>query len=48
VGDKVMTDAGECVVVSTDWLKRKAMIATLDNVEKGMEISFEILSIKNE
>jgi dTDP-4-dehydrorhamnose reductase len=46
VGDIVMTENKECVIVSTDWLKKKALISPMDDMKTYIEVPFEILTIR--
>lgn len=45
VGDSVIFDKVKHVIVSTDWLKRIARISSADNINKSIEISFDLLSL---
>jgi dTDP-4-dehydrorhamnose reductase len=47
VGDIVMSENNkECVIISTDWLKKKALISPLDNMKTYIEVPFEILTLR--
>lgn len=43
VGDTVISDHEEHVIVSTDWLKRTAKISPLENMKQIIELPFDIL-----
>lgn len=44
VGDTVVTPSGEMIVVSTDWLKKIARVASPLDMSKSLEVPFEFLS----
>ena len=44
VGDTVMTQSGEMMVVTTDWLKKIARVAPLMDLTQSIEIPFELLN----
>ena len=46
VGDIVMTENKECVIVSTDWLKKKALLSPIDDMKTYIEVPFEILTLR--
>lgn len=46
VGDRVISDDVQHIIVSTDWLKRTAMISPVDDMKKSKEVSFDTLSIQ--
>jgi dTDP-4-dehydrorhamnose reductase len=46
VGDIVMTENKECVIISTDWLKKKALISPIDDMKTYIEVPFEILTLR--
>lgn len=45
VGDTVMMDNNLHLIVSTDWLKRVARLALLPDIEKSIEVPFELLTL---
>jgi dTDP-4-dehydrorhamnose reductase len=45
VGDTVMMDNQLHLIVSTDWLKRVARLALPNDVEKSIEVPFELLTL---
>jgi hypothetical protein len=48
VGDKVLVGDTRRVIVSTDWLRKIARIAPESNIDDSVEISFDILRLKDE
>lgn len=46
VGDNVYLENEECIIVSTDWLKRVARVSLISNMNQSTEIPFEILEIR--
>lgn len=48
VGDKVLVGDTRRIIVSTDWLRRLARIAPESNIDDSVEISFDILRLKDE
>jgi dTDP-4-dehydrorhamnose reductase len=46
VGDIVMTENKECIIVSTDWLKKKALLSPIDDMQTYIEVPFEILTLR--
>jgi dTDP-4-dehydrorhamnose reductase len=48
VGDRVMLNGEFHLIVSTDWAKRLARISLETNLEESIEISFDLLRLKNE
>lgn len=46
VGDIVMTENKECIIVSTDWLKKKALLSPVDDMKVYIEVPFEILTLR--
>ena len=47
VGDMVKTENADAIVVSTDWLKKMARVALLDNMNKSVEVPFDLLFRKD-
>ena len=45
VGDVVIAEEVKHIIVSTDWLKRTAMVSPVDDLKKSIEMPFNILSI---
>jgi dTDP-4-dehydrorhamnose reductase len=45
VGDSVMLEGVPHIIITTDWLKRIARIAPKNNLEKSVEIPFELLML---
>ena len=47
VGDKVISDNQQFIVVSTDWLRKLARVALVQNLQKSVEVPFEFLQLHN-
>ena len=45
VGDVIVSDGAESIIVSTDWLKKLARIAPLNDMTNSIEVSFDSLQI---
>lgn len=48
VGDIVSAQSVELVILSTDWLKRVAKLAPIDNLGNVIELPFEMITLNNE
>lgn len=48
VGDVVISEEVKHIIVSTDWLKRTAMVAPLEDMKKLSELPFNLLNIHYE
>jgi len=45
VGDSVILEGVQHIVITTDWLRQVARISPKDNLEKSVEIPFELLML---